>query len=105
MIKMAVRQQDAVKAPKAGPAPQQLALGALTAIDQDAPARRLDQKGRMVALCGRNAGRGPEKCQGEHCLYLSGMSVTSSAQPWPSFRLRFHRLHGDARHLPQRLAI
>ena len=24
----------------------------------------------MVALCGRNAGGGAEKCQGEHCLLL-----------------------------------
>ncbi len=67
---MTVRQQDAIETPKAGTAPQQLTLGPLAAIDQDALARSLDKKGWMIAFCGRNAGRSPKKCQGEHGRHL-----------------------------------
>src|SRR5438128_3648165 len=63
---MTVCQQEAIKAAKAGAAPQQLPLGPLTAINQDARAGCFNEKGRMVAFRGRNARRGPEKCQGEH---------------------------------------
>lgn len=50
MIEMTVCQQDAVEPPKAGAAAQQLALRALTAINQDTLAGGLHEEGRMVAL-------------------------------------------------------
>jgi hypothetical protein len=43
----------------AGSAPQQLALAALPAINQDAVASRFDEEAGMVAFCRRNACRRP----------------------------------------------
>jgi len=46
-------------AAEAGSAPQQLALDALSTINQDAVAARFDEEAGMVALCRRNACRRP----------------------------------------------
>src|SRR6186713_2519029 len=85
MIEMTMRQQDAIEPPKAGTTAQQLALRALAAIDQDALACHLHQKGRMVALRRGNAGRGAEKCQGEHGGHassgtLAGLSASNATR-------------------------
>ncbi|MGY3345361.1 hypothetical protein ACVWYK_004130 [Bradyrhizobium sp. USDA 4470] len=66
VIEMTMREQNAIKPPKAGATPQQLALRTFAAIDQHAFARDLQEDCRMIALCRGNAGRGAEKCQGEH---------------------------------------
>ena len=66
VVEMAMRQQQPIEPAETDPAPQQLSLGALPAIHQDTVAARLHQKARMVAFCGWNAGRCPEKGQVEH---------------------------------------
>jgi len=47
---MSVGQQEPIKPSKARPAPQQLALSPLAAINQDAMTSRLDEKSRVVTF-------------------------------------------------------
>jgi hypothetical protein len=47
---MRVGQEQPVEPPKAGAAPQQLALRPLATIDQDTMMSRLDEKSRMVTF-------------------------------------------------------
>src|ERR1700730_16356530 len=72
---MAMGQQEPIEPAEAGSAPEQLALAAFPAIDQDAVASRFDEEAGMVAFCRWNAGRRPSKCQVEHSwLSTSGDS-------------------------------
>jgi hypothetical protein len=66
VVEMAMRQQQPIEPAEAGAAPQQLALGALPAIDQDTAAARFHQETGMIALRRGNARRRPQKCQVEH---------------------------------------
>lgn len=50
-----------MKPPQAGAAPQQLALGAFPAVDQNSLASGLDQQGRVISLGRGYAGRGARK--------------------------------------------
>jgi hypothetical protein len=55
VVEMGVGQQDPVEPPEADAAAQQLTLGALAAIHQDALSSCPDQKPRMVAFRRRHA--------------------------------------------------
>ena len=59
MVEMAMCQKESIEPAEAGSAPQQLALAAFTAINQDAVAARFDEEAGMVAFCRRNACRRP----------------------------------------------
>jgi hypothetical protein len=50
VVEMSVGQQEPIKPSKARPAPQQLALSPLAAINQDAMTSRLDEKSRVVTF-------------------------------------------------------
>lgn len=63
---MGMREQQAVKRPEAGVAPQQLALRAFPAVDQNSLASGLDKQGRVIAFGRRYAGRGAKKRQFEN---------------------------------------
>ena len=63
---MTVGQQQTIDASKAGAASQQLTLGALPAIHQDAVGSRFDEKARTVAFSRWNARRRPQKGEREH---------------------------------------
>jgi hypothetical protein len=63
---MTVGQQETIEASKTGAAAQQLTLGTLSTIHQDAMTSCLDEKGRMVALSRWNARRRPQKGEREH---------------------------------------
>jgi hypothetical protein len=63
---MTMGQQNTIEASKTGAAAQQLTLGTLPAIHQDAVTACLDEKGRMVAFSRRNARRRPQEGEREH---------------------------------------
>src|ERR1700675_2437275 len=66
MVEMRVREEKSIQPTEAGPAAQQLALGALSAIDHNAMARDLHQQARMVSLGGRDARGRPQEGEIEH---------------------------------------
>lgn len=55
-----------MKPPEAGAAPQQLALRAFPAVDQNSLASGLDKQGRVISLGRGYAGRGAKKGQSEN---------------------------------------
>lgn len=66
MVEMGMRELQAMKAPEAGAASQQLAQRAFPAIDQNSMASGLDKQGRVISLGRGHAGRGAKKRQSEN---------------------------------------
>jgi hypothetical protein len=96
VVEMAMRQQQAIQSAESGAAPEQLALRALPAIDHDAAATRLNQKARVIAIGGRNAGGRPEKGQIEHREGTSPLFVSPTEDfiaPAPRSQGRDVRTH------------
>jgi hypothetical protein len=71
MIDVAVGQQEPLKPPESGAAPEQLPLGPLSAIDEHALAANHDEQARMIELRQWNAGRRAE----EHLFWVSVVSA------------------------------
>jgi hypothetical protein len=63
---MSMRQQEPIEPPETGAAPQQLALGALPAIHQDAVTARFPEEAGMVAFSRRHACGCSEEDEIEH---------------------------------------
>src|SRR5215813_10730714 len=78
---MTMGQQNTIEASKTGATAQQLTLGTLPAIHQDAVSSCLDEKGRMVAFSRWDARRRPQKGEREHrrpCLSRFRVIVESA---------------------------
>src|SRR6516165_503452 len=88
---MTMGQQKTIEASKTGAAAQQLTLGTLPAIDQDAVSSCLDEKGRMVAFGRWDARRRPQKGEREHrrpVFLVLRVIVESATTLFCSMRLR-----------------
>ncbi len=75
---MAVGEQDPIEPPKACPTAEQLTLDPLAAIDENAIPACSNEKAGMIAVCGRNARRGPQERELKHHSRARRISVAAA---------------------------
>ena len=71
VVEMGVGEQDAIEPAQAEPAPEQLALGPLTAIDQEPALPVHHDQRRQPPVDGRHTRRGAKENDFEHVLTTS----------------------------------
>ena len=79
MVQVAVGEKDPVQPAETQAAPQQLALRALAAVDQEAMVLVQHHRRRQAAVNGWRRGRSPEKDQLEQGNLLTGVTVPPSS--------------------------